>query len=52
MCIRDSDDRKLLESLGENINKRVIENYSHISMGNRQCEIYEEILNGGSNEGN
>lgn len=46
------DDRKLLESLGENINKRVIENYSHISMGNRQCEIYEEILNGGSNEGN
>ena len=46
------DDRKLLESFGENINKRVIENYSHISMGNRQCEIYEEILNGGSNEGN
>ncbi len=44
--------RDKLKELGENIRKEVIENYSHESMGNRQTEIYEEILRGGKNEDN
>ena len=38
--------------LGENIKKEVVEKYSHISMGERQREIYEEILRGEKNEHN
>ena len=46
------DDRDKLEMLGENIKKEVVEKYSHISMGERQREIYEEILRGEKNEHN
>ena len=41
MCIRD---RKLLEDLGENINSFVKSDYSHIAMGEKQFEIYKDIL--------
>ena len=46
------DKRDKLEELGENIRREVIEKYSHESMGNRQKEIYEEILMGGKYENN
>jgi len=38
------DNRDLLKTLGDNINKVVREQYSHEAMGNRQLEIYESIL--------
>ena len=46
------DNREKLKELGENIKREVIEKYSHESMGNRQKEIYDEILIGGENENN
>ena len=46
------DNREKLKELGENIKREVIEKYSHESMGNRQKEIYDEILMGGKNENN
>lgn len=40
------DKRDKLKELGDNIKKEVVEKYSHESMGERQKEIYDEILNG------
>ena len=38
------NDRKLLEELGENINSFVKSDYSHNAMGEKQFEIYKDIL--------
>lgn len=38
------NDRKLLEELGENINSFVKSEYSHKAMGEKQFEIYKDIL--------
>ena len=38
------NDRKLLEDLGENINNFVKSDYSHNAMGEKQFEIYQDIL--------
>ncbi|MFR6449353.1 MAG: glycosyltransferase family 4 protein, partial [Peptoniphilus grossensis] len=46
------DKRDKLKELGDNIKKEVVEKYSHESMGERQKEIYDEILRGGKNEDN
>lgn len=46
------DKRDKLKELGDNIKKEVVEKYSHESMGERQKEIYDEILMGGKNEDN
>lgn len=46
------DNREKLKNLGENIKREVIEKYSHKSMGDRQKEIYDEILKGENNENN
>ena len=46
------DQRDKLKELGDNIKKEVVEKYSHESMGERQKEIYDEILMGGKNEDN
>lgn len=46
------NDRELLAKLGENVRDLVKNDYSHESMGNRQYEIYKEILDGGKNENN
>lgn len=46
------DERDKLKELGDNIKKEVVEKYSHESMGERQKEIYDEILMGGKNENN
>ena len=40
------DKRDKLKELGDNIKKEVVEKYSHESMGERQKEIYDELLNG------
>lgn len=40
------DKRDKLKELGDNIKREVVEKYSHESMGERQKEIYDEILNG------
>lgn len=46
------DKRDKLKELGDNIKREVVEKYSHLSMGERQKEIYDEILMGGKNENN
>lgn len=46
------DQRDKLKELGDNIKREVVERYSHLSMGERQKEIYDEILMGGKNENN
>lgn len=46
------DKRDKLRELGDNIKREVVEKYSHLSMGERQKEIYDEILMGGKNENN
>ncbi|MDD7352212.1 MAG: glycosyltransferase family 4 protein, partial [Peptoniphilaceae bacterium] len=46
------DNREKLKILGENIKREVIEKYSHKSMGERQKEIYDEILKGEKHEDN
>ena len=46
------DKRDKLKELGDNIKKEVVEKYSHESMGERQKEIYDEILRGGKHEDN
>ncbi|CAG7590620.1 N-acetyl-alpha-D-glucosaminyl L-malate synthase [Peptoniphilus tyrrelliae] len=46
------DKRDKLKELGDNIKREVVERYSHLSMGERQKEIYDEILMGGKNENN
>lgn len=46
------DNRDKLKELGDNIKREVVEKYSHLSMGERQKEIYDEILMGGKNENN
>lgn len=46
------DHRDKLKELGDNIKREVVEKYSHLSMGERQKEIYDEILMGGKNENN
>lgn len=46
------DKRDKLKELGDNIKREVVEKYSYLSMGERQKEIYDEILMGGKNENN
>ncbi|NMW85101.1 glycosyltransferase family 4 protein [Peptoniphilus sp. AGMB00490] len=46
------NNREKLKILGENIKREVIEKYSHKSMGERQKEIYDEILKGEKHEDN
>ncbi|MEQ3347285.1 glycosyltransferase family 4 protein [Peptoniphilus senegalensis] len=46
------DKRDKLKELGDNIKREVVERYSYLSMGERQKEIYDEILMGGKNENN